>query len=361
MNALRPASRSRGDGFTLIELLVVIAIIAVLIALLLPAVQSAREAARRSQCTNNLKQLALAAMNYESGNGCYPPNATFILSSPSAEEPYGGQDMGFLVRMLPFYEQSALFNAYNLKTSVTHPSNITLVGVSISTLLCPSDPTMAEKVNLSGPDPANYTPTLGGEYNYVLPPGTWYQSQTNYSCMTGPIAHINPGAMGIIFDGGVTRVAGVTDGTSNTMIITEVATGWIPPSMLTSRLGYNLWNFEDTCDSEYAPNPRRYVPLNYTSVDLIADFSSSSMHPGGVNVAFADGSVHFVKDSVSSWPNTAANGYGAPSNYYTDNFTVTFDPLNFVEMLTWNPGARLGVWQQLSTRAGGEVISADSY
>ena len=73
MTAVRPASRLRGGGFTLIEFLVVIAIIAVLIALLLPAVQSAREAARRSQCTNNLKQLALAAINYESANGCYPP------------------------------------------------------------------------------------------------------------------------------------------------------------------------------------------------------------------------------------------------------------------------------------------------
>src|SRR6202167_4196496 len=106
----QPHRPTRRAGFTLIELLVVIAIIAVLIALLLPAVQAAREAARRMQCTNNLKQLALAAMNYESANGCSPPNGTFFSSLPNPVQPNGGFDMSFLVRMLPFYEQGPHFN-----------------------------------------------------------------------------------------------------------------------------------------------------------------------------------------------------------------------------------------------------------
>jgi prepilin-type N-terminal cleavage/methylation domain-containing protein/prepilin-type processing-associated H-X9-DG protein len=346
-----PSPPRRPAGFTLIELLVVIAIIAVLIALLLPAVQSAREAARRAQCTNNLKQLGLAAMNYESANGCYPPNSVGFGN--------GGSN-GVFVRMLPFYEQAALFNAYNNSTIVTDPSNITIAGVSISALLCPSDPNMAFKVNLSGPDPFGFTANLGGEYNYVLPPGTWFQAQTSYSWMSGPIVHIAPGAMGIIFDNGVSTIASVTDGTSNTILFDECAVGWIPESVAQANLIFNLWNFEDTTDSEYAPNPRRYIPQSqYTGI--IPDFSSSSMHPGGVNVGFADGSVHFIKDSISSWPNLAANSYGAPPAYYTMNFSFTPSPLSISETLTFNAGAQLGVWQKLSTKAGGEVLSSDSY
>ncbi len=118
----------RHGGFTLIELLVVIAIIAVLIALLLPAVQSAREAARRIQCTNNLKQLSLAAMNYESANDCYPPDANFFTSLVTVASPNSGSDMSVFVRMLPFYEQASLYNAYNSSTNANDPSNITIAG-----------------------------------------------------------------------------------------------------------------------------------------------------------------------------------------------------------------------------------------
>ena len=138
MHATRTMSRSgRPGGFTLIELLVVIAIIAVLIALLLPAVQAAREAARRMQCSNNLKQLGLAAYNYESANGCFPP---VLPSGPNSLEPYGGQPLGTFLQTLPFYEQGPLWNAFNNTiASITHPANITLSGVGISTLWCPSD------------------------------------------------------------------------------------------------------------------------------------------------------------------------------------------------------------------------------
>jgi prepilin-type N-terminal cleavage/methylation domain-containing protein/prepilin-type processing-associated H-X9-DG protein len=357
-----PSLPHRRRGFTLIELLVVIAIIAVLIALLLPAVQAAREAARRMQCTNNLKQLALAAMNYESANGCYPPNATFFLTLANKEQPGGGEDMNVFVRMLPYYEQATLFNAYNTSTDVTHPSNITIAGVNIAALQCPSDPTISTPVNLSGPDPSGNFPNLGGEWNYVLPPGTWFQAQTSYSCMTGPIVHLATGALGIIYDLGTTKIAAVTDGTSNTMLFTETAVGWVPPSLIQSSALYSIWNKAATADSQFAPNPRRYIPLTASGLAAVADSAASSMHPGGLNVAFADGSVRFIKDSISSWPNTVANGYGAPTSYYTVGETITsFSPLNLVETLTWKTGAQLGVWQALSTRNGGEVISSDSY
>src|SRR5262249_16067311 len=105
----------RRRGFTLIELLVVIAIIAVLIALLLPAVQAAREAPRRSQCTNNLKQIGLALHNYHSTNGAFPPGALirYLLGNPSSTS-YNNGDCSAHVRLLPFMEQSALYNAANM-------------------------------------------------------------------------------------------------------------------------------------------------------------------------------------------------------------------------------------------------------
>ncbi|MDR3636881.1 MAG: DUF1559 domain-containing protein [Isosphaeraceae bacterium] len=353
-----PSTRRRctteaARGFTLIELLVVIAIIGVLIALLLPAVQSAREAARRMQCTNNLKQVALAAMNYESANGCFPADGYYLQGVPNAEEPSGGFDMSALARMLPYYEQGSLYNAYNVLTDATHPSNITLAGVTISTLLCPSDPAMAAKITLPGA--SDYFP-------YALPPGTWYQSQTSYSPVwscNGAVAP--PGETGVIqsLTGGT--LAGVTDGASNTALLSEVALGWMPPSTFVSEEAYRPWNWagEDWIDFQYPPNPWRYAPATGL---YFPDIMPSSMHPGGLNVAFADGSVHFIKDSVNSWQTTAASGYGTPLKYVKMKISVTsHSPYVISCTATWTAIAQLGVWQKIATRNGGEVVSGDDY
>ena len=121
----RRSERARRRGFTLIELLVVIAIIAVLIALLLPAVQAAREAARRAQCVNNLKQLALAAMNYEQSNLCFPAGS-YSQIDPVKGATYYRANFSSFVRMLPFTEQSSLYNAVNFNLTYANIQNFTV-------------------------------------------------------------------------------------------------------------------------------------------------------------------------------------------------------------------------------------------
>src|SRR5437868_2724950 len=148
----------RRSGFTLIELLVVIAIIAVLIGLLLPAVQRVREAAARSRCMNNLKQIGLAVHSFENTYGYLPPNGSWA----TASVPFSGLSYSVLARILPFIEQSSLYQLMDLKASATNQPAV--VGQRIGTYFCPSDPNDQASSN----SPPTYPTT------YAVAAGDWF-------------------------------------------------------------------------------------------------------------------------------------------------------------------------------------------
>jgi len=365
---MRPG-RAR-DAFTLIELLVVIAIIAVLIALLLPAVQSAREAARRSQCINNLKQIGLALHNYESAQGSFPWNqgttGTQYPTVDNGKMPWDGgngdewRTFGALALTLPYMEQSQVYNSINFGFGMhawggpwgnAIDCQSTGINTVVKSFICPSD---------TGQGKNSYRASNGTNWD-------WWSRSGGAAPLTRP----QPGGQAI------GTIAQVTDGTSNTVAFFErlrgsgeqsakvgnVWTGvngsqWGMPTYVLSNLadtqylnqtvipecqsdvksriqskdfsavwpwaGY-YWASGEYTNSKgnMALTPNSQIPdcSGWGGVGAgIGFYSARSRHPGGVNVCMSDGSVRFVKDSIAQ-----------------------------------------RTWFSLATREGEEVLSSDSY
>jgi prepilin-type N-terminal cleavage/methylation domain-containing protein/prepilin-type processing-associated H-X9-DG protein len=344
-------------GFTLIELLVVIAIIAVLISLLLPAVQSAREAARRAQCINNLKQLSLAAMNYESANNCLPSG------SYGALRDYDGRikpGLSVFVRILPYVEGQTTFNVANFNFSLESTSNATVANVGISTIWCPSDASVSTPAAIDPSYNLPSTTTLQQYYcSYGGNEGLWdldiqYNDDIRYG-YSGAYAARKSNMNGVIFMSSNTKISEITDGTSNTMLFAEHCHGRIPAIVPPSY--YQWWNssyYTDTLTCAYYPinSDIKLAPLFTPSQSFPDEFFQivGSYHPGGANVSFCDGSVRFLKESIQSLPFNPGTG---------NNDSLIYNNTTY----TWSiaRGAQLGVLQELATRSFGEVISSDSY
>jgi prepilin-type N-terminal cleavage/methylation domain-containing protein/prepilin-type processing-associated H-X9-DG protein len=377
-------------GFTLIELLVVIAIIAVLIALLLPAVQAAREAARRAQCVNNLKQIGLGTLNFESTYG-YLPGDVLRLAKPDlnadAQAAIPTAAASFLTQILPYMEQTNVYNLINISLSTFDTANIppstgmhsgtnSAYSVAINSLICPSSP---------GPATINYYNANWGPYgngggdtctpggvsggsgaSNLNPPPTQIWGRTDYFPIPGisqvpllaagmPAGYVtsvgNPVTVtastpainsGTITDPAITgtlRLASVTDGTSNTLIVSECGSkpigyngfrqiyksevdglavdGIIEPVSSGGGAWADQFTYSIIAGAQGRQNGIRggLCMINCTSNNEIYSF-----HPGGSNALFCDGSVHFLKDGLS-----------------------------------------VQIVAALVTRAGGEILSGDSY
>ena len=369
--------RRSGGGFTLIELLVVIAIIAVLIALLLPAVQAAREAARRTQCVNNLKQIALAANNYESSNGCFPGGSysNFNGGAPSSSCANGVAKCDFpanfscFVRMLPYTEQSPMYNAVNFGLTSSNFENITIAGVRLAMLTCPSD---------SKNDPVPFVKgTTNSSFNLINgtpPPGNWLQSYSSYAGNAGTwdygtttLSNPQVQAMynGVIFNDSSVKIAAITDGTSNTMLFAEHSHFMATLNDPFYYVSDNSWQSGRWYDTLFCTLYPMTVNLQANATAANGPFGyyaitvANSLHPGGANFAFCDGSVKFLKNTINSW-SVSGNNLDSGGNAIPDGGTtlhVTSPNGTVYQFGT----ATLGVYQKLSTAGGGEVISADQY
>jgi prepilin-type N-terminal cleavage/methylation domain-containing protein/prepilin-type processing-associated H-X9-DG protein len=367
--------RRAASGFTLIELLVVIAILGTLVSLLVPAVQSAREVARRAQCTNNLKQLALAASNYAAVVGCYPPGVYWCLLTGHLAGTLG-TNCGPMVHLTPYFEQGQVYNAINFEQAIYYNANLTVHGIGIGSLWCPSDTTVqgVETLHDTG-GTLLYEPTPGGRVrmaysSYAGVCGPWWPNTWSVPGMgmgaRKTHAQIKANELGMFGVCSDVLPASVLDGTSHTLLFAEHGHGLIHADVRPSWQWWVSGNLGDTLVTTMFPvNPQRTLgggKAGYPSGIFLV--SASSLHPGGANFAFVDCSVRFIRDSIQCWQVfPLGKDLNSPPNPIPAAVTVK----NAGKSPFWDqvyalaPKAHFGVYQALSTRNGHELVSADDY
>jgi prepilin-type N-terminal cleavage/methylation domain-containing protein/prepilin-type processing-associated H-X9-DG protein len=339
-----PGSRR---GFTLIELLVVIAIIGVLVSLLLPAVQSAREAARRAQCTNNLKQIGLALHNYESAQGAFPIGVQRRVTNPSLPATPGACDNEqnrhtMWAAMLGYLEGNTLFNSFNFDFGARSIRNVTVQEQKVASYVCPSDLPSSGPLNPPGGPQASIgvnQSSYGGVAGRIELFRYRHVAGTNES----NCRHIEgDGAFVISFN---YRISNFTDGTSQTLFAGEMSRFRNQPASWQMPWNYGEWftlvngpggggsvihNIaylaarpnSPLVDADVAAiiDPDPFTWFNKPAAQIYGNHGFRSQHPGGVNFLMGDGSVRFIKNSIN-----------------------------------------LQTYWALGTRQGGESISSDAY
>ncbi len=311
---MREQRRRLGSGFTLVELLVVIAIIGILIALLLPAVQAAREAARRIQCTNNLKQLALAMHTYADAMRSFPPgsitapptgtniNNPWMAAQSTASDANNEHGTSWVLHILPFIEQGSMHNQWNFKSSVSGSTNLALSQNNIAAFYCPSRRGEVEQTAL----------TLGGnrtgggnDYGGCAGSGRTFEETDSKPYLTATTAEfwLYAQRKGILTRNSGTRFSAIADGTSSTIVVGEVQRLHRPTS--TAQRSQDGWAIGGaaTLFSTFEVTPvRSGTPeaggTKNSGMNNGYFESPGSNHSGGSNFGIADGSVQFISENI---------------------------------------------------------------
>jgi len=322
---MKQASRSVARAFTLVELLVVIAIIGILVALLLPAIQAAREAARRAQCESNIKNVALAVLNYETSKKDLPKGMTFDPAVAATVHVLNQFRANWIIEILPFLEDQALYDSFDFTKPINDNTapldtnrNYNARGTTIAVLLCPSDGN--NQILYQGATAAhgrNWART-----NYVANAGRGFIYPTSYDSSTPRqwLPWKDNCRRGVMGPNLSVKLKQITDGTSKTIMVGEIRTG------LTEKDARGVWAmghagaslaamhgaggdangpnvcypFSDDVYSDVCSRPLGRMECMDCDPGYFAQATLRSVHVGGVHVAMGDGSVQFVSDDIET-------------------------------------------------------------